>query len=109
MLRDRVEELEQILGMKNDQLYVLGLSFTPTKLLGLILHRKRVSRDQAMVALYDGCNDRPDDRVIDVYMCHIRKALKPHDIQIETLWSVGWSMTEGNKQRLRELVERQFR
>lgn len=38
--------------------------------------------------------DAPDDRIIDVYICRIRKILKPFGYGIEGVWGIGYKFTD---------------
>lgn len=55
-----------------------------------VLHHER-----AMLALYDMWKDAPDQKILDVMICHIRRKLMEAQaqIRIETVWGRGWRMT----------------
>lgn len=93
-LRERVALLEAELGMGIDAPLCLDLTGQETRLFGHLLKRDFVTRGSAMQALY-GC--RPDTEVeaktIDVFVCKMRRKLKPFGIGIETQWGQGWFMT----------------
>lgn len=55
-----------------------------------VLHHER-----AMLALYDMWEDAPDQKILDIMICHIRRKLMEAQaqIRIETVWGRGWRMT----------------
>lgn len=109
-LRDRVEELEELLGIAGEPFEAFhSLPLTPPQkaILGLLYKGKMVRRETAYTAIYGGraeC-DQPDERIIDVRLVVVRKVLSQFDIFIETQWGVGWFMTAENKEKLRELIQ----
>lgn len=57
---------------------------------------KTVSRDAIMNALYfDDPNGGPDIKIIDVFMCKLRRKLIGSGFRIETDHVIGYRMTEG--------------
>lgn len=108
-LRDRVQELEELLGVSKEQrdmMFSLKLSPQQTAFLGLIYRGDLVRRDAAYAVIYGArpeC-DRPDDKILDVQLSRIRARLRPKGITIETQWGVGWFMTPKNKAILRGII-----
>lgn len=109
-LRDRVEELEAMLGMAGediDRFVALALTPTERKIVGILFSWKLVRRETLYTALYGSwleC-DQPEPRVIDVFICRVRKYLAPFDITIEHQPKAGWFLTEANKEKLALLAE----
>lgn len=54
-----------------------------------------VSKETLHSLLYDmrGGDDDPMEKIIDVFICKLRKKLKPLGIVIETVWARGWRIT----------------
>lgn len=113
-LRDRVAELEDLLGMMSAP--ALRQVLRPAKnqwlkkcepMMGILLARHAVSKEQAFTALYGGLPeaDQPEPKMIDIVVHRLRQALTPHGIEIAVVWGVGWYMTEENKAKLRALIE----
>ena len=83
-LRDRVEELELILGMGEDDISLIrqitGLTPTQATLVS-ILYRRRVTltKETLYQAIYGGVAecDQPQVRVLDALIHQARKALRP--------------------------------
>ena len=108
-LRDRVAELEELLGMKTPQSPCRLLHLTPTeeKLCGLLLKRPLVTQDIFFVAVYGNlleC-DQPKERMLDVYICKLRKKLSPLEIEITTRPWVGYYLPAESKSKLVALLE----
>lgn len=110
-LRDRVEELEQLLGVVSgdavDRFIAMKLTPGERRLVNILFGWKVVRRDRLFVALYGGrieC-DQPEIQTLDVVMCRVRKYLAGFDIAINTERNVGWFMTPENKQKLSKLAD----
>jgi DNA-binding winged helix-turn-helix (wHTH) protein len=109
-LRDRVEELEGMLGLGRDhvaELMVrLRLLDPEAKFLGLLLRREFVSRDGAYAAIWGGRteSDQPDIRGLDVYSCRLRKVLRKLDVEMVTVRSRGWFIPREQKEKLAALL-----
>ena len=55
-----------------------------------VLHRER-----AMLALYDTWQDAPDQKIVGVFLVHLRRKLMMAQAQIpiETVWGRGWRLS----------------
>jgi two-component system cell cycle response regulator CtrA len=49
--------------------------------------------------------DEPDIKIIDVFVCKLRKKLAPHGIKIETCWGRGYSLPLESKLVVRRMNE----
>jgi hypothetical protein len=113
-LRDRIEELEGILGMGTEAPVALPARVNgkhwsrPTcwRLLGLLIARGWITKESAIIALCNDPGDPPDAKVLDVYISKLRSFLRPHSITITTHWGRGWSLSPEMKERAKELVRR---
>src|SRR5260221_2612574 len=97
-LRDRVEQLEEVLGIDRSLTSRLrqafGLEPGKAPILGMLLARDFVTRESLYIVLYADrpeC-DWPEEKVMDVQICKLRRILRRHGIAIETRWGEGWSM-----------------
>ena len=111
-LRDRVEELEQILGMDEDDVslirQVTGLAHMPATMVS-ILYRRRVilTKETLHQAIYGGVAecDQPQVRVLDSLIHQARKALRPYDVNIHTVYGGGgFSMDELSRARFKAVL-----
>ncbi|UGY23770.1 helix-turn-helix domain-containing protein [Bradyrhizobium septentrionale] len=107
-LRDRVAQLEAILGVDEPFLVQLRLAFgltgaTQPKILGMLLNRSFVTHDALYAMLYGhrpDC-DLPCDKTVDVHLSKLRKTLKGHGITFRTVVDGGYAMDTANKIKVR--------
>jgi two-component system cell cycle response regulator CtrA len=107
-LRDRVELLEEEIGLTafKPQRRIAGLWRMEMTCIGVLLKNELARTSALMVALYGGDLDSaPSEHVIRVYMCNIRKKLRPYGIEISNVWGYGYKMAEAHKAILRGLME----
>lgn len=94
-LRERVEWLES--NFLNKSLKVdpaWHLTPSEAKVLRIIAAGKDiVTRAHVMTALYDS-DDEPYCKIIDIFLCRMRKKLRPFGIEIKTYWGMGWALEE---------------
>lgn len=110
-LQDRVEELEEILGLTavipNPLLKGVRPKVASMQLLGMLLARPFVTRDAAYTVLFGDrleC-EQPDIKYIDVILSNLRKALADHCVVINTDYGKGIYIDKDNKVRLRAVIE----
>lgn len=116
-LRDRIAEKDERIRQLLDELGASqpiprGLGhFSPTEgeLLGLLIKRDIVSRETAMVVLYGDCTAPPDDKVIDVFIHHIRRKLVLVGIEVCGRGGQGWFIPPGDKAVIAQIRERERR
>lgn len=108
-LRERNAELEEevsrLKALINEKTPELAWIFPylgrqrATRLLEYLVLRDVATKEGAMQWIYGHELDPPEPKILDVYMCHIRRALVlafPHEETvgaITTLWGRGWSLT----------------
>ena len=64
-----------------------------------------VTKEQFMLALYLNEIDRPDIKIMDVFICKLRANLRAYDVDILTDWGNGYCMPTESAQRLQALIE----
>jgi hypothetical protein len=105
-LRNRVAQLEGLLGVCDDMVCRYRLAFDlqaeQGRLLGLLMNRHVMRFDEAHDLLY---GDRPEDQqpglpIVRVQVHKLRKKLKPHDIEVTTLAGDGWALVPEMKRRV---------
>ena len=67
--------------------------------------RELSSHQAEAVLARDRGDDEPEMKIVDVFVCHIRRKLKPFGIEIGTRWGVGYFMTPANKAEARRQIE----
>jgi len=51
-----------------------------------------ISKEALLFALYQLRQEEPELKIIDVFICKLRKKLKPLGISIDTVWGRGYRM-----------------
>lgn len=109
-LRDRVAELEDILGLTAEfPRSAFGIKpgkwqrSTLDPLLGLLLAREFVPHAAAYDAVFGARPEaeQPSLNCISVAIHHLRKALRPHGVAIKNLFGEGYYIEEADKKKLR--------
>ncbi len=102
-LRDRVAELEALLGVTSiPPTNTLGLGRVEIKLLGVLMHREFASRGMIYNALYGDDSDR-QEKTIDVHISKIRRKLAPHGHEIKTSWGEGYYLEPATRAALKDI------
>ncbi|QFT69332.1 hypothetical protein FIU93_21275 [Labrenzia sp. THAF35] len=101
-LEDEVEYLKsQLIKPEIEFPFEWHLRKTWATVLRCLLARNLMTKDAAMAALFsDRAGDEPSSKIVDVYICHLRKFLRPLGIDISTKWGWGWYLTPDNKAKL---------
>ena len=58
-----------------------------------------LTRTAMMSALY-GSDDWATPKILDVLMCKMRAKLKPHGIEVETVWGRGYRLSHAARERI---------
>lgn len=86
-------DLEQtIVRVRGLEVHLTGKEF---KILELLSLRKNVTitKDMILNHLYGGM-DEPELKIIDVFICKLRKKLKGSDARLDTVWGRGYSLRD---------------
>ena len=104
-LRARVRQLEEAIGMAVEPPLVFGLTKSEAIMFRVLLNNRAPRKKTFMTAVFsDRIDDPPEQKIIDVWMCTMRKKLRPYGIEIDTCWGFGYEMPEASKMRARELM-----
>lgn len=104
-LREKVRQLEEIIGFHLRAPVAFGLNRHEEMVLGALTKRDRMTKEQIMMALYSDRIESPDIRIIDVYICRLRKKLKEFGIEITTIWGIGYALTPASKAIIKQFLE----
>ena len=99
-LRDRVDELERLLGMRPVLPRMWGLTGREADVLGILLRRHVMSHTQLFEAIWGGDSER-SIKIVDVVVCKLRAKLRPHGIAICTEHGVGYFIPRASKDEAR--------
>lgn len=53
---------------------------------------RTMSKEALLAALYQLRNEEPEIKIIDVFVCRLRKKLKPLGVNIDTVWGRGYRL-----------------
>jgi hypothetical protein len=103
-LRERIEELEDLLGLTETVPTTVFTGHHRARLemvAKLLLARELVSKTAIILAI--GGADR-SEATAAVYVSYLRKQLAERDIELRTEWGRGWRLDVANKAKLRALI-----
>lgn len=65
-----------------------------------------VHRERMLIALYGLIDEAPEPKILDVYLCKVRRRLMEAQarIDIETVWGRGWRLSPESVARFDEAV-----
>jgi two-component system cell cycle response regulator CtrA len=98
-LRDKIARLEEALGVRIETPLVLRLAGQESRMFGILFKRELVTKVQALDVLYGHLpeQDEAQIKIVDVFVCKLRRKLKPFDMSIETVWGQGYRMPSASK------------
>lgn len=93
-LRERVAELETILY--GDGWHVpleWGLTASEARVMGVLISREFATKNAIMAALYrDLARDEAEAKIVDVFICKMRKKVAPFGVTVLTIWGEGYRL-----------------
>jgi DNA-binding response OmpR family regulator len=105
-LREKIRMLEEAMGLRIEAPLVFQLTRHEAMMFGILFKRELVTKQLAMDALYgDRIDIEPEIKIIDVFVCKLRKKLKRFDIEVETVWGQGYRMPAQSKALAAALLE----
>lgn len=104
-LRDRIEELEGLLGLNLKLPNEFGLTPTEMQCVGAIIRRGILNQEAIFTAVYGSRpeSQQPDMKIIDVYLCRIRRKLTPKGFALKNNFSVGYYFEPPARDALKQL------
>ncbi|WP_445493167.1 helix-turn-helix domain-containing protein [Rhodopseudomonas sp. RCAM05734] len=107
-LQDRLAALEEVMGMRIEVPFILQLTRHEAQLFGFLLKRDLITKEQGMTVLYGdrAGGEEVEIKIIDVFVCKIRKKLKRFGIEIETVWGQGYRMSAASKAIVEDLLQK---
>ena len=106
MLRDKIAYLEEMLGWRSPAPIAFGFTGMEAKVFGVLMKRDLATKEAISAALYaDRPNEVAEIKIVDVFVCKMRRKLRPFQIEIDTVWGQGYRM----KPETKEVVKRVMR
>ena len=102
-LEEQIIQLKEAFAPRVQSPLEWKLTETEERLLEVLLARIIATEDMIMTWLYSG-GEYPEHKIIDVFICKMRKKLKRHGIEIETVWGRGYRLTAGMKDKVRGAI-----
>lgn len=104
-LRERVRQLEERLAPQFAVPVEWALTGKEALMFAALVARGEASKQALMDALYsdkpDG--DEPEIKIVDVFICKLRKKLRPYGIEIQTIWGRGYALPDEVRARFRQI------
>lgn len=75
------------------------------KLMAALLKRNEASKELLLELIYGPTEDLPEIKIIDVFVCKLRKKLKLFGVEVHTLWGRGYFMDTDTRRRLLAEIE----
>lgn len=105
VLRARVRMLEEMAGARFEIPPQFDLKLAEATIFGALLNNQLVSRQNLLTLIYGlHPQDEPEIKIIDVWICKIRRKMKPYGIEIGTIWGKGFFMPTASKAVVNRLL-----
>jgi two-component system cell cycle response regulator CtrA len=101
MLRERVAALEAELIEARPLPIEWQLTAQECRVFGTLVNRELATKSAIMTALYHDRDDEAEEKIVDVFICKIRKKLKRFNIEIKTVWGQGYCLPAAERARYR--------
>ncbi|TAL43815.1 MAG: winged helix family transcriptional regulator [Salinibacterium sp.] len=106
MLRVRIEELEDALGMRAPAPLCFDLSAYEARVFGMLMRREMVAKETVMLGLYGGRPDEgPEIEIVAVFICHLRKKIEKFGVRIDTVRGQGYRLSPDMKAAVRTIMQ----
>jgi len=112
-LRERLEDTEAQVrefqkvesGIADKLVRVASLTVYEAIVVSVLMQHEKASKSRLYNALYGHIlNSGPEPKIVDIFICKIRKKFAPHKIEIGTIWGWGYEMKRPDKDRLRDMM-----
>jgi len=102
-LRERVRQLEDALVPEAVSVPIeWQLTAHEARLFAFLTTRDVATKPAIMQALYsDRADEDPEIKIVDVFVCKLRKKVKPFGVDIETVWGRGYSLRDRSSFQMR--------
>jgi two-component system cell cycle response regulator CtrA len=106
-LESKLVVIQENLGQRMQLPMVLSLTASEASIIGCLYARQSCTKALLHGLLYGNRLDADVamEKIIDVFICKLRKKLKPYGIEVETIWGHGYAMHEPSKEILNRMIK----
>lgn len=104
-LRARVKMLEAMAGATFESPPEFALTQKESVVFGMLLKNTIVRKQTFIEALYFHKQDEAEIKIVDVFVCKVRRKLKPWKIEISTQWGQGYFMPAESKAIAQAMID----
>lgn len=81
------------------------LTAKEARLMAALLRRSECTKEQLLSFMYDAHEDVPEIKIIDVFVCKLRKKLADHALDIQTIWGRGYFISPEHRACAIQMLE----
>lgn len=97
-MRERVRQLESLIMPSVHVPIEWRLTPAEARVFQHLTSRDVATKQSIMTALYsDRADDEVEIKIVDVFVCKMRKKLTPFGVGITTIWGTGYALNDRNK------------
>lgn len=103
LLRERVASLEAVLVETSPLPIEWRLTMQETRVFGVLVNRELATKEAIMAGLYfdRGADEVAEPKIVDVFVCKMRRKLRPFGVEVQTIWGQGYALPPQVRQRYR--------
>ncbi len=100
---ERIRQLEDALAPEGMIPLSFRLTASERRVLAALYRREICTKDMLHLASSKGEHPETGLKIVDVYICKLRRKLKPHGLGIETIWGQGYRLATGTREEIARL------
>jgi two-component system cell cycle response regulator CtrA len=105
-----LEGMERILGAKDShEIWPFHLTPAELRFFGILRAApgRLLTKEHFWHVLYAlrHEDEMPEIKIVDVFLCKLRKKLRPHGVDIDTVWGQGYYLSTENAAKLDQIVK----
>ncbi|NEI60938.1 helix-turn-helix domain-containing protein [Rhizobium leguminosarum] len=94
-LEERIRQLEEALMPSSVMVPVeYQLTSLESRVFAHLASREFGTKQSIMMALYSDRAEEPEIKIVDVFVCKMRRKLRPFGVKIETIWGLGYRLAK---------------
>lgn len=104
-LSERLAAIEDGFSWDLEPYRKIGLSGTEAAIVSILMKRESVTPQGLLLMVYGTADDIPSPKILDVWLCKIRKKLKPLKVRVYRVHDGPISITDDGKDKLRAALQ----